>query len=124
MNRRAAILSCAALLVALPLHAENTAAAYRGVRFKWPILQWAFEALSDPRRRKVQAELQAAGFYDGAVDGLYGKASQTALASAAEFLTYDVEGVSVPELLGEAGATEFLNMIADGVLARHRPAKE
>lgn len=49
------------------------------VRFTAPLLNWRFEAQSSADRVRIQAFLADQGYYNGALDGVYGPGTQAAI---------------------------------------------
>lgn len=83
----------------------------------------AFAELDEAGRRAVQQELQAAGFYRGAIDGRYGPGTESALVRAATRLQEESFGLSV-FLDTEADAISFLFALAEGSYAEWLRARE
>ena len=77
-------------------------------------LQSAFESLSGGGRQRVQAKLSEAGFYQGAVDGRYGRGTDAALRNAAAFVADNSYGKVRPDLASAGGAGAFVAGIAAG----------
>ncbi len=51
------------------------------------------ETLSRPQKEQLQVALQWAGFYDGAIDGAYGRGTRNSMGSWQEANGYDVTGI-------------------------------
>jgi peptidoglycan hydrolase-like protein with peptidoglycan-binding domain len=77
-------------------------------------LQAAFDGFSDSARREVQSRLQAAGFYQGTIDGRYGPGTEAALRETAAFIDYNSYGKVKPDIGSDDGARAYLRALADG----------
>lgn len=82
-------------------------------------LQSAFEGLGDSGRRAAQKQLQAGGFYNGAIDGSYGRGTQSALTNAADFIYENSYQKVRFDLASLTDARRYLNALARGDLGKY-----
>lgn len=82
-------------------------------------LHSAFEGLDASAKRAVQEQLQAGGFYSGAVDGSYGPGTDAALRNGAEFIYSGTQPRIAFDLSSEEGARRYIRALAHGELAEH-----
>lgn len=71
------------------------------------------QALSLDDKKELQVALQWAGFYDGAIDGLYGRGTRTSMAAWQEANAHDATGVLTTAQRAEL--LEAYNAVLDGM---------
>lgn len=82
-------------------------------------LQSAFEDLADSGKRAAQEQLQAGGFYEGSIDGRYGRGTHSALVNAAQFIHENSYRKVYFDLSNSAGAQRYVNALARGELGKY-----
>ncbi|MBU2959197.1 peptidoglycan-binding protein [Paracoccus sp. 1_MG-2023] len=82
-------------------------------------LQSSFEKLADRDRRAAQEQLQTGGFYTGAIDGRYGRGTQSGLINAAEFIYENSYRKVRFDLSSPAGTQGYLTALARGDLGKY-----
>lgn len=82
-------------------------------------LQAAFEGLGDSGKRAAQEQLQAGGFYEGSIDGQYGRGTQSALTNAAQFIYENSYQKVQFDLSSSAGAQRYVSALARGDLGKY-----
>lgn len=107
MERRAFILALTTFTIAAASAQAKTDA-----------LAQAFANLSMANRKNAQKYLAESGFYQGSIDGAFGKGTSGALWNAAAAVKDSSYGKVVYDLSKSADATNFLTELAKGNLAK------
>ena len=93
----------------------GTAGAQSRVRTDW--LREGFGYLRPALRGHVQNELRIGGFYQGAIDGRYGPATQRALIAAADHIGRNSRGQVRIDLTTQSGIVAYYRGLVSGDLA-------